>query len=91
METHTQPSIYPAVVPAQNAIDTLQSKQESSDDRQREFAEKLQQHQTQVAAAQQTFEAVQARCAEAQAAQEAIMAQKQSKEEEVRATQSRCV
>jgi hypothetical protein len=69
----------------------MQSKQESSDDRQREFAEKLQQHQSQVAAAQQTFEAVQARCAEAQAAQEAIMAQKQSKEEQLRVAQSRYV
>jgi hypothetical protein len=69
----------------------MQSKQESSDDCQREFAEKLQQHQTQVAAAQQTFEAVQASCAEVQAQQEAIMAQKQAKEEQLRTAQSRYV
>jgi hypothetical protein len=35
----------------------MQSEQESGDDRQRKFAEKLQQHQTQVAAAQQSLEA----------------------------------
>jgi hypothetical protein len=74
----------------QIGIDAMQSKQESSDDSRREFAEKLQQHQTLVAAAQQTLEEVQARCAETQAAQEAILVQKQSKEEELRAAQSRC-
>jgi hypothetical protein len=69
----------------------MQSRQESGDDGQREFTEKLQQHQSQVTAAQQSCEAATARYAEVQAEHEAIIAQKQIKEEQLRTAQSRCM
>jgi chromosome segregation ATPase len=69
----------------------LQSNQESSDDRQREFAERLQQYQSQVAAAQQSAEAAQARLDAHAAAQRQALEQKQAKEDEMRNAQQRCV
>ncbi|WIA29640.1 hypothetical protein OEZ86_012127 [Tetradesmus obliquus] len=65
----------------------LESKQESSDDRQREYADALQQHQVQVAAAQQEAEAAQARLAQHEQQQQQALEAKRAKEEELRTAQ----
>jgi hypothetical protein len=69
----------------------LQSTRESNDDRQREFAERLQQHERLVAAAQQAQEAAQARYGEHDIAQKQAMELKTAKEEELRKAQQRWV
>jgi hypothetical protein len=70
---------------------SLQSNKEVNDEMQCDYAEKMQQHQAQLEAAQQAIAAAQARFAEHDKAQKQALEQKQAKEEELHNAQQRFV
>lgn len=69
--------------------DCLQAKRETNDDRQREFEQRLQQHQAQMDHARAALAAAEAKVTECHQQKDGMRATIQAKEEEVRQLQMR--